>query len=70
MIRKARIDDAQEIHKLLSEYAEAGKMLSRSLADIYQTIRSFYIFESEGEVAGISCLQIWWSDLAEVRSSR
>lgn len=68
MIRKARIDDAKAIHKLLSEYAEAGKMLSRSLADIYQTIRSFYIYEDEGEVAGISCLQIWWSDLAEVRS--
>ncbi|MFO7831737.1 MAG: N-acetyltransferase [Desulfuromonadaceae bacterium] len=68
MIRKARIDDAKAIHKLLSEYAEAGKMLSRSLADIYQTIRSFYIYEDEGEVAGISCLQIWWEDLAEVRS--
>lgn len=68
MIRKARIDDAKDIHRLLSEYAEAGKMLSRSLADIYQTIRSFYIYESDGEVAGISCLQIWWADLAEVRS--
>jgi amino-acid N-acetyltransferase len=68
MIRKARIDDAKAIHKLLSEYAEAGKMLSRSLADIYQTIRSFYVYEDEGEVVGISCLQIWWADLAEVRS--
>jgi amino-acid N-acetyltransferase len=68
MIRKARIDDAKAIHKLLSEYAEAGKMLSRSLADIYQIIRSFYIYEDAGVVVGIACLQIWWADLAEVRS--
>ena len=68
MIRKARIADAKAIHELLSEYAGAGKMLSRSLADIYQTIRSFYIYEEQGAVAGIACLQIWWADLAEVRS--
>ncbi|MDY0292324.1 MAG: N-acetyltransferase [Desulfuromonadaceae bacterium] len=68
MIRKAHIDDAKAIHKLLSAYAQAGTMLSRSLANIYQTIRSFYIYEDNGEVVGISCLQIWWADLAEVRS--
>ncbi len=68
MIRKARIEDAKAIHKLLSEYATAGKMLPRTLAGIYQTIRSFYIYENHGQVAGIACLQIWWADLAEVRS--
>ncbi len=68
MIRKARIDDAQAINTLLSEYATAGTMLSRTLANIYQTIRSFYIYEDQGQVAGIACLQIWWADLAEVRS--
>ncbi|MBN2645875.1 MAG: N-acetyltransferase [Desulfuromonadaceae bacterium] len=68
MIRKARIADAQAIHKLLSEYAGEGKMLSRSLPEIYQVIRSFYVYEEQGVVVGIVSLQVWWADLAEVRS--
>jgi len=68
MIRKARINDAAAIQKLLIEHASHGLMLSRSLAEIYQAIRSFYVIEKEGEILGIVSLQIWWLDLAEVRS--
>ncbi len=68
MIRKARMADAKPIHKLLLNYAQQGLMLSRSLADIYEGIRDFYVFEVGGEVVGTVCLHICWSDLAEVRS--
>jgi amino-acid N-acetyltransferase len=68
MIRKARIPDAKTIHKLLMTYAKEGLMLSRSLAEIYETIRDFYVFEEQGEVVGTVCLHICWEDLAEVRS--
>jgi amino-acid N-acetyltransferase len=68
MIRKARIPDAKTIHKLLMTYAKDGLMLSRSLAEIYETIRDFYVFEDQGEVVGTVCLHICWEDLAEVRS--
>ncbi len=68
MIRKARIADANSIQRLLVEHASHGAMLSRSLAEIYQAIRSFYVIEIDGEILGIVSLQIWWSDLAEVRS--
>lgn len=68
MIRKARIVDAKQIHKLLMIYAKDGLMLSRSLSDIYEGIRDFYVFESDGVVAGTVCLHICWDDLAEVRS--
>jgi amino-acid N-acetyltransferase len=68
MIRKARITDASAIQKLLVEHASRGLMLSRSLAEIYQAIRSFYVIEIDGEILGIVSLQIWWLDLAEVRS--
>lgn len=68
MIRKARIADAKQIHKLLMIYAKDGLMLSRSLSDIYEGIRDFYIFECDGVVAGTVCLHICWEDLAEVRS--
>ncbi|MDY0269203.1 N-acetyltransferase [Trichloromonas sp.] len=68
MIRKARMADAKVIHKLLLTYAQQGLMLSRPLADIYEGIRDFYVFEMDGEVVGTVCLHIFWSDLAEVRS--
>lgn len=68
MIRKARIADVKTIHKLLLNYAKDGLMLSRSLSELYEGIRDFYVYEEQGEVVGAVCLQICWEDLAEVRS--
>lgn len=68
MIRKATIGDVRTIHKLLMNYANAGMMLSRSLSDLYEAIRDFYVWEEEGVVVGTVCLHICWEDLAEVRS--
>lgn len=68
MIRKARIPDTKSIHKLLNTYAKDGLMLSRSLSDIYEAIRDFYVCEANGAVVGTVCLHICWEDLAEVRS--
>ena len=68
MVRVARIHDAKAIHKLLMNYAKDGMMLSRSLSDIYEAIRDFFVYEEGGEVVGTVCLSICWEDLAEVRS--
>lgn len=68
MVRKARIADARAIHKLLLGYAREGMMLSRSLPDIYENIRDFYVCEEAGATVGTVCLHICWEDLAEVRS--
>jgi len=68
MVRKAVIGDARAIHGLLNNYAGEGLMLSASLAEIYEYIRSFYVYEVAGEILGTVRLQICWEDLAEVRS--
>jgi amino-acid N-acetyltransferase len=68
MIRKAKISDVKDIQKLLTSYASRGEMLSRSLSELYDSLRDFYIFEEEGRVIGTSALHIVWEDLAEVRS--
>jgi amino-acid N-acetyltransferase len=68
MIRKAKIGDVKDIQKLLTNYASRGEMLSRSLSELYDSLRDFYIFEDEGRVVGTSALHIVWEDLAEVRS--
>ncbi|MCW8891804.1 MAG: N-acetyltransferase [Deltaproteobacteria bacterium] len=68
MIRHARIPDARAIHQLLLAYAKDGQLLGRSLADIYDSIRDFYVYEEDGHILGIGALSICWEDLAEVRS--
>ena len=68
MIRHARIPDARAIHQLLLAYAKDGQLLGRSLADIYDSIRDFYVYEENDEILGVGALAICWEDLAEVRS--
>jgi amino-acid N-acetyltransferase len=68
MIRKALIPDVREIHRLLLDYARDGLLLSRSLAELYESLRDFYIYEVDGKVVGTAALNICWEDLAELRS--
>jgi amino-acid N-acetyltransferase len=68
MLRKAQIIDVKEIQKLLTHYASRGDMLSRSLSELYEAIRDFYIVEEGGVLLGVSALHIVWDDLAEIRS--
>jgi amino-acid N-acetyltransferase len=68
MIRKAIIADVREIHRLLIDYARDGLLLSRSLAELYESLRDFYVFEIDGKVVGASALNICWENLAELRS--
>lgn len=68
MLRKAQISDIKEIQKLLTHYASRGDMLSRSLSELYESVRDFYIVEEEGRLLGVSALHIVWEDLAEIRS--
>ena len=68
MLRKAQIRDVKDIQKLLTFFASRGDMLSRSLSELYEAIRDFYIVEEEGRLIGTAALHIVWEDLAEVRS--
>ena len=67
-IRPAKIADAKEICNLITFYAEQDLMLFRSLAYVYENLRSFMVAEQAGKVIGCCALQIVWSDLAEVKS--
>jgi amino-acid N-acetyltransferase len=68
MIRKAQIADIKEIQKLLMTFANRGDMLSRSLSELYESVRDFYVIEVGGVIQGAAALHIVWEDLAEVRS--
>jgi amino-acid N-acetyltransferase len=68
MLRKAQINDVKEIQKILTFYANKGVMLSRSLSELYESVRDFYICEEGGKLLGACALHIMWEDLAELRS--
>ena len=68
MIRKATLQDASQIHQLLLVYVEDGLVLPRSLMDIFEAIRDFYVFVEDDRVIGAAALSIYREDLAEVRS--
>ncbi|HEY7527990.1 MAG TPA: N-acetyltransferase [Candidatus Deferrimicrobiaceae bacterium] len=69
MIRKARMGDVKAIQKLIAEYARKGDMLPRSLSEIYENLRDYFVHvEDGGEVIGSAAIHLMWEDLAEVRS--
>lgn len=68
MIRKAQIADVKNIQKLLMTFASRGDMLSRSLSELYESLRDFYVYEEDGVLLGAAALHVVWEDLAEVRS--
>jgi amino-acid N-acetyltransferase len=67
-IRPATIHDVPAMQAVINSHAELGKMLFKSLAQLYEDIRDFAVCEIEGKVVGVVGLAVIWADLAEVRS--
>jgi amino-acid N-acetyltransferase len=70
MLRKAGISDVGAIHRLVNSCAERGEMLPRSLAELYDNIRDYFVYVegAHDEVGGACALHICWENLAEIRS--
>jgi amino-acid N-acetyltransferase len=68
MLRRARISDVKAIHELINGCAARGEMLPRSLAELYDNVRDYVVFEENRTIAGTCALHICWEDLAEIRS--
>jgi amino-acid N-acetyltransferase len=67
-IRKATIHDSKAIHSLVNRFAKRDDMLPRSLNDIYENIRDFFVCIDNETVIAIASLHIVWENLAEIRS--
>ena len=66
---KAEIPDAQAIHDLINLYAQRGDMLPRTMGEVYENLRDFYVVRGDdGMFMGCVALHIVWSDLAEIKS--
>jgi amino-acid N-acetyltransferase len=69
-IRKAKISDVRDIHKLIERSARKGEMLPRSLSELYDNLRDYDVYFEEGQdgIIGTCAMHICWEDLAEIRS--
>jgi len=68
IIRKADIKDVPKIQALITVFAKKDLMLQRSLIDLYENIRDYYIAEKAKVLIGCCALHICWKDLAEVKA--
>ncbi len=69
MIRKAYINEVTQIQRLLNHYGDKGTLLSRSLSELYEHLRDFYVIPGDdGEIIAVCALGLCWEDLAEIRS--
>jgi amino-acid N-acetyltransferase len=68
MIRKAKLKDVNEIQRMIKFHSTRGGILPRSLSELYDHLRDFFVSIRNRKVVGMCALHICWDDLAEVRS--
>jgi amino-acid N-acetyltransferase len=67
-VDRARVSDANSMHRLISHFADKGEMLPRALSEIYDGIRDYFVVRKGGRVIACAALHVTWADLAEIRS--
>lgn len=67
-VRPAIIADATGIHDLLTSYSDQEVLLPRTINEILPLIPQFLVIEHQGEIIGCVSLEIFSTELGEVRS--
>lgn len=65
-VRKATQNDILSIKKLI--LSNQDTLIQRSDQEIEKYIKNFFVKESEGEIVGCCCLEVYSPKIAEVRS--
>jgi amino-acid N-acetyltransferase len=68
-IRKAKLTDVPDIHRLVNHYAGERIMLPRTLTDIYENVWEFTVMADEqSRLLGCGALKLYNQEVAEIRS--
>jgi amino-acid N-acetyltransferase len=62
------MSDIEEVHRLITNYADSGLMLARSRSMLYEGIREITVAVEKGCLVGVGMLHVMWEDLAEIRA--
>ena len=67
-IRPARVGDVPAIQELIRVFADRKLMIRRSLGELYESIREFFVaVDDDGGIIGCAALHVFWDDLAELK---
>jgi amino-acid N-acetyltransferase len=67
-IRPARVGDVPAIQELIRTFADRKLMIRRSLGELYESIREFFVVtDDDGQIIGCAALHVFWEDLAELK---
>ena len=67
-VEKARIADVAQMHQLINYFADKDEMLARSLSELYENIRDYFVVRQGERVIACAALHVNWADLAEIKS--
>jgi len=67
-VEKAKISDVTQMHKLINYFAGKDEMLARSLSEMYENIRDYFVVRQGEQMIACVALHVKWSDLAEIKS--
>ena len=67
-VEKAKISDVTQMHQLINYFAGRGEMLARSLSELYENIRDYFVVRDGDRVIACAALHVSWEDLAEIKS--
>ena len=60
--------DVEKIWKLVNSYADKRIMLARSLSELYENLRDFFVVIENDQMVGCGALHITWEDYGEILS--
>jgi amino-acid N-acetyltransferase len=68
-VRQARTRDVQVIRVLIDQNVGSGRLLDKTMVNLYEDILEFRVAESsDGSLVGCGALHVMWEDLAEIRT--
>ena len=65
---RAKISDVAQMHELINSFADKGEMLPRSLSEVYENVRDYFVIRDGERVVACAALHVMWSDMAEIKS--
>ena len=68
LVERARISDVAQMHELINSFADKEEMLARSLSEIYEHVRDYFVVREGERVIACAALHVMWQDLAEIKS--
>ena len=68
VVRSAKTGDVKQIRKIVDDYADQKRLLSKETVTLFEAVQEFTVAEVEGEIVGCGALHVLWEDLAEVRT--